>query len=434
MAEPVYQTSNGPRTATQMMNELVNVGWNGSGEIKDVYARTTGGAVTAGSNTTGATTPGVTTPAVPGPQLANTTAANQLLSQAQQAAYQAYLNARLALDTDQEAFTKAQAAFTNKISEAGITGSYNGQPTLGARQQAADIAAQVAGLTGVYTPPSFGGATGGGGVGGGQSATEQSVQWLLSQNAALGDPNYQQQLLQSRGWIWWPGEQLGSDNRPTSGVYPGFQPTTPATGGAVAGSSGGVPTLAAINQQAQLSGTYNGAPTEAAREFNAKTATDYLSLISNLRGPQDYGQYLRVIGSTPGGLKDLVGSAAGQYIPATGATTNAPTAGASLGGLVGDVTGQGQFATLPVVNSGGAVPYAQGGTPTSYADYQNAASNLPKPNQISADAWNSYTDSQKKMLLGMYENQGYNVNDVQDLYKQSLPKYSYSGSGTVKLA
>jgi hypothetical protein len=71
-----------------------------------------------------------------GGQGANLNAAQLLLNQAQQAAYQAYLDARLNLETDQFAFQKAQQAFTNTITEASLTGTYQGHQTQAAQEQA----------------------------------------------------------------------------------------------------------------------------------------------------------------------------------------------------------------------------------------------------------------------------------------------------------
>jgi hypothetical protein len=42
--------------------------------------------------------------------------------------------------------------------------------------------------------------------------------------------------------------------------------------------------------QANVSGIYNGAPTEAARQFNARTGLDYLTQAAQLGGPGDYFQ------------------------------------------------------------------------------------------------------------------------------------------------
>jgi len=309
----VYNTVNGPKTPTQMMNELYAAGWNGQGEIKDTYARTTGGAVSPaspGTAATGAAPAG--TPGAPGagPIVSNVGADKNLMDAANAAANQAYLSAKLGLDTDDLAFRKATQAFTNALNEAAVTGKYNGQETQAAQAQQFGQGITAAGVTGMY----------------------------------------------------------------------------------------------------------NGAPTLAAQAQQQKTANDYLTLISNLKGPADYGSYLRTLGSTPGGMRDLVSSAAGAYAPASGSTSGAAPVGASLGGLLGDTA------------SGSA-----GGT--SYADYMKTASGVPAPNQIAPAAWNAYTSSQKQMLLGMYGQQGWDTQDVQDLYAQSLPKYSYSPgtTGTVKV-
>lgn len=353
----VYNTVNGAQTVDAMREQLFNAGWDGSGTIQSAYARTTGGAVTPGASGSNPSNISIT-PGAPKPvdQGANLNAAQILLSSAKDAAYQAYLNARLNLDTDAQAFTQAQQAFTNHVTEAGLTGMYNGQPTLAAQAQ------------------------------------QQS------------------------------------------------------------------------------------------------TANDYLKLIAGLRGPQDYGQYLKVLASTPGGLKDLVASASGRYVPG-GGTTGVSAVPVSLGGVIGQATaGAGaaggvsqDVANLLAQNPSLANPAyqqelmktrgyvftqdgndqafqqaaargwnptsltydpsqvgvtAQGGSPqqSQYADYMAAAQGLPAPNQISPAAWNAYTTTQKQLLAGMYEAQGYNVQDVTDLYKQSLPQYRAPTTGMVKIA
>lgn len=164
-------------------------------------------------------------------------------------------------------------------------------------------------------------------------------------------------------------------------------------------------------EKASISGTFEGRPTLEAQKLNQDTALRYLQQIGQLRGPQDYGQYLRVLGSTPGGLRDLVQAAAGQYTPGRGATTGAATQAASLGGVLGQVGGQG----------------------TTYADFMQAGQNLPAPNQIAPQSFNAMTDTQRKVLMSMYESQGWAPQDVQDLYKQSLPTYAAPTTGTVKL-
>src|SRR5262249_43528713 len=61
------------------------------------------------------------------------------------------------------------------------------------------------------------------------------------------------------------------------------------------------------------------------------------------------------------------------------------------------------------------------GTNTMGANQQQY--NLPSPNQIAPQAWNAFAPSQKQMLLGMYEANGWNKDDVTALYNQSLSKY-----------
>jgi hypothetical protein len=49
-----------------------------------------------------------------------------------------------------------------------------------------------------------------------------SIQQLLAKNPSLDDPEYQKVLMATRGWVWWPNEQLDpATGRPTSGSYPG---------------------------------------------------------------------------------------------------------------------------------------------------------------------------------------------------------------------
>lgn len=105
------------------------------------------------------------------------------------------------------------------------------------------------------------------------------------------------------------GQQEAANWASLYGYTPQIDPTTgqpimPGTGTGASGAGGGNPqTLAAQAQQAQLSGMYQGAPTETAREFNASNALaqgqlgqQYLSTAAQLQGPQNTFQlsnYLR---------------------------------------------------------------------------------------------------------------------------------------------
>ena len=77
---------------------------------------------------------------------------------------------------------------------------------------------------------------------------------------------------------------------------------------------------------------------------------------------------------------------------------------------------------------------AQGGGTNMYGGQQQQY-NLPAPNQIAAQSWNNMAPSQQQMLLGQYEANGWDKNDVQALYNQALPKYAQNqgGAGTWRL-
>lgn len=303
---PVFMTPNGPRTAAQMESELRGVGWQGGEPVSDAYARTTGGPVT--QQQTGFNADQYNADA------------DRALTEARDAATAAYNRSQLNLEGDKLAFQKAQQAFSESLSRAQMTGTFEGQPTLPALMAWANA-------FGTYGQP------------------------------------------------------------------------TPGQG-----------TLAAQNQ------FFNQALAQST--LNQKTVQDYLGLVAGLRGPQDYGQYLRVLASTPQGLQGLVGAAAANQgrVPGFG-TTGAPTQPATLGGLMGAAA------------TGGAA----GGT--TYDQYMTAARGLPPPSQISPQNWNAMNDSQKQLLLGMYEQSGWNVTDALQQYQASLPKFGSAAPpvGTTRL-
>ena len=329
-------------------------------------AYVTSGSYTGGPGQPTGAQPAPSTPApTPGnnPTQANLDATQLILGQAQQAAYQAYLNAKLNLDTDELAFKKATQAFQNAISEAQLTGTYQGQATLAGQAQQFNQQQALAGLYGqAYS---------------GFGQVPAGAQTLAAQLQAAN--------------------QLGT--------YQGQQ------------------TLAAQLQAANLLGTYQGQQTLAAQgqAFNQalaaqqeararetaqqNTAQQYLNLLSQLQGPSNYFKYQNVLGSTPQGMSDLVRAAAGQYVPGTGATTGVQPTAMTLQSLVGDV--------------GGANAAAN-------AQAQQALQGLPAPNQIAAQSWNALTPSQKQLLVAAYQQQGWNADDVTALFQQSLPKYATS--------
>jgi hypothetical protein len=134
-------------------------------------------------------------------------------------------------------------------------------------------------------------------------------------------------------------------------------------------------------------------------------AMGYLGLTSQLRGPADLFQYMRVLGGTPQGIRDVVNEAAGAYrAPMTGAIGTGGTSGP---------------ATIDTV-------LAQMNDPNYGAEGRNL--NLPAPNQISAQALMRMTDTQRTALMAAYEAQGWRPQDVANIFKNSLPQYMGQGA------
>jgi hypothetical protein len=358
-------------------------------------------------------------------------------------------------------------------------------------------------------------------------------QWYTSQFGTWygpgGAPNAGDQTLQARQQDF----QQGLDTSQLYGQYygPGTTPTA------------GQQTLAAQQQanqlglnQASLTGWYN-APGSAAgsqgqqtlagqqQQFSQGLQTEqearaaqgqqqsqtqaYLQLLSSLRGPADWAKYQQVLGSTPGGMRDLVAAAMGQYVPGGGATTGMQPQAASLQSMMGqvggyDYSGQGggqlgqpnvyqggqgsygqygqsaqgqpQFQTgqwnpqqqqkgQPQMQTGQWNPQQQQGQPQFQTGQWNpqqqqgqawgsgigvgnqqatpdqqqqglgGGTNMPAPNQVAAESWKNLAPSQQQMMLGMWEGQGWNKDDVTSLMSQALPKYASNSStaGTWRL-
>ena len=134
---------------------------------------------------------------------------------------------------------------------------------------------------------------------------------------------------------------------------------------------------------------------------------NYMQMMSQLRGPADWAQYQKVLGATPQGTQDLVRAAAGQYIPGGGATTGTQPQAANMNTFYNQLTGQ------------QTQPGQQGGQ-----QLQQMQNTLVAPNQMAPQTWNALQPSQQQMLLGVWESQGYNKQDAQNLFNQSLPKYA----------
>ena len=173
-----------------------------------------------------------------------------------------------------------------------------------------------------------------------------------------------------------------------------------------------VPTLAGIAQEAGLTGQYQGRPTFAREQYETSTMQGLLGLQAGLRGPANYGQYLKVLGSTPQGMRDVVNSAAGRFaLPSTTGQAGA-TQSADVQSLLNDV---------------------RTGAPGAQQEWQQALSGgLPAPNQLNLANWSRMLPSQKGMLQSAYESQGWDVNDFNAMVQQSAPTGTGARAGSFR--
>lgn len=292
------------------------------------------------------------------PQDFNADYAETVRKTADDSARNAYNQAMLALEGEKIALQKAQQAWKETVDKAGLTGYFEGAATMPTQQ---------------YWASTFG--TWGAPQQGQQTLEGQQQQWQQAYNQA---------------------QQFGQ------WYAPGTMPTA------------GQQTLGA-NEQNYTQWLRAAQEARQNQALQQQTAQNYLQLLSQLRGPADWAKYQQVLGSTPGGMRDLVSAAMGQYIPGGGATTGQAPQAADLQTLQQQVAG------------GGA-----GGQPSG----QDQMGQLPAPNQIAPQAWRNLAPSQQQMLMGAYEAQGWHRPDVEALFAQSLPKYAVNAptGGTWRLA
>jgi hypothetical protein len=130
-----------------------------------------------------------------------------------------------------------------------------------------------------------------------------------------------------------------------------FQPAAPTAAGGTptgGGAGGAQQTLAGLLQQAQLTGQYQGAPTEAASEFTrqlglqqGQLGQQYLATAAQLQGPQNTFQlsnYLRGAQgnqAVPTYLQNLASNISNPMFQGTGSTPPTPQTAAGLAGQLG---------------------------------------------------------------------------------------------------
>jgi hypothetical protein len=289
---------------------------------------------------------------------------------ADRAAYWAYQQSLLRQGDTRIAMEAARDAWTKAYQEAGLTGMYAGQPTLAAQQQ-------QAALTGFYQG----------------SPTLAREQWMDSKEYRDAQAKLSQQLAEAGLLGTYQGQAT------LAKLAQEFQ-------------------QAEMNRQfglteAGVTGTYNGAPTMAAINQQNQTALSLMQLQSSLRGPRNWDAYQSTFNSTPQGLKDVVGAFQGRYtLPgATGAQQQAQGGRATVAGLAGDLL------------SGTYGSGQQGQQPES----------LTNPYQADMRNWSRMQPSQREMILGKYENQGWYGDDFLNTLNSAAPKYAGAQQGSYNL-
>jgi hypothetical protein len=301
------------------------------------------------------------------------------------------------------------------------------QPTLAAQQQQFGQAQTAAGLTGLFTDPTQNAAA--------LSAQGRTLNGQSWESLSSADQQYWLQYNQNNPTLAaqaWAGAINNAMLKAGGG-----QPQAPVPTLALQQMYGtyGTPTAGQSTLQAQQQAFQQGLGTAqfglSVQQAQQQGAQQYLGLLSQLQGPADYGRYLKVLGSTPAGLQDLVSASAGRYLPGGGTTGTAPQA-QTLQNLVGAATGfggGGSGSSAPAQPTAQQVPGAgsPGAASPGGMNFQNflaTAQGLPAPNQIAPQAFNALQPSQKQMLGSMFGNLGYAPTDINSLYQMSLPKYA----------
>jgi hypothetical protein len=317
-------------------------------------------------------------------------------------------------------------------------------------QQAALSASQA---TGMYAAPAAitapGTNLGGGKFSDLDQATQQAYfysnggDWQAAMNKWVADSNAaMQQATVNAGGTWNPGQagQPGGPATPQETMAAQQQYFNQAQNLAQTYGQYYAPSAPGQAAQPGVNAPQAGQTTQSYQQFQQQAAQSYLGLLSQLQGPQDYGKYLNVLGSTPSGIQGLVGAAAGNYVPGGGVTGVAPQA-QTLQNLVGAATGYaggGAGANAATTGQTQQQGTGTGGTASpggqNYQDFLATAQGLPPPSQIAPQSFNAMAPSAQQMLGGMYSSLGWAPGDINKLYTQSLPKYAAgSSAGSFRL-
>jgi hypothetical protein len=288
------------------------------------------------------------------------------------------------------------------ISQAGVTGTYGGAPTLAAQNQQANIAAQVAGLTGTYTAP---------------GTAQRNI--AVDAFNARANPADKQAFLTGAG---------GNPDAAAANYWAFVQPQLAASGtdpnvfvyGPTGQPPGSQQTLAAQAQYAQLYGGSGAAPqagdtTLAAQQQAYAQETGLVNLINQMQANPFKQQ------AAMGQLNQLL---QGQPVAGFGQTNQVQGLGtAGQGGApsagVGYLTQMIQDIQSPQANQ------------TSTQQILDA---IPTPNKIdSVQFFRAPQTTQNLVLQGMQEKYGLDPADAQQQIKNTLPGFQAPSTyGTVK--
>ena len=164
--------------------------------------------------------------------------------------------------------------------------------------------------------------------------------------------------------------------------------------------------------EAGLTGTWNGQKTQAAIGQENQTALGLMGLQAQLQGPRNWDRYQSTFNATPGGLRDVMGAFQGRYtLPgAAGAQATAQGGRQSVAGLSGDIL------------SG---TYGADGTQQPEA--------VGNPYQADVRNWSRMQPSQREMILGRAENQGWYGDDFTNMINSTAPRRTGATGGSYSL-
>ena len=298
---------------------------------------------------------------------------------------------------DQSKFDESIRQFNQnyQISQAGLTGQYNGQQTQAAQLQAYNEAVGTAGLTGYFQAPGVAGGAGGG----------------LTQDQYI---TARSQQLAGMGWAPAAATQTAlsewNQGLAQSGNVAGGMPASliPASAGAAPGQAAGTPTLAAQLQWANLYGQ-NAAPTAGQTTLAAQQ--------------QAYAQQMGAVSAAaamqanPFRQAQVIGQAGRilQGMPTAG--FQAPTTVAGVGTAGGNT--QGGMGYLSQLISDIKDPTANQTTAQSWLDA------TPTPNKIDSQSFLSASPTTQNLILqSMQEKFGLDPTDSLAQIKNTLPQFS----------